>query len=145
MGRALRNIFQCTIAKLGFGQVGRCCQMSPPGFITLWTIRRPSCKTTVVPNIYITTCYVGGKLSSNPGLHILVARKKYIWFWMVFKCWHICTLNNFTLIYPYRLLVELVMVCGSWWDRVTNTSFSLHYIYKETHIIFPVPCNWRQI
>ena len=34
------------------------CQMSPSGFITLWTIRRPSYKSTVAPNIYITTCYV---------------------------------------------------------------------------------------
>ncbi len=31
---------------------------SPPRFITLWTIRRPSYKAMVAPNIYITTCYI---------------------------------------------------------------------------------------
>ena len=53
MERMKQNLTLC----YGFKYIGRCCQMSPPGFIILWTIRRLSYKTTVAPNIYITTCY----------------------------------------------------------------------------------------
>ncbi len=34
------------------------CKMSPPKLVIFSAIRRPAYKPTVVPNIYITTCYV---------------------------------------------------------------------------------------
>ncbi len=47
----------CRFTPIGLSQIIRC-KMSPRKLVILSAIRRPTYKTTVAPNIYITTCYV---------------------------------------------------------------------------------------